>query len=194
MSDLLIPRHLAILIASILVLLVGGGALGRYVFPVNSGVSGSSPQVRAATLFATSLAHQRAGHLTEAEDGYNQLIALDPLYYAAYYDLGVLYQQTNRTSDATLAYEKTLILNPTFQPALFNLAILDSTSNPTTAIALYLRIKQLNPPNASAVDFNLGLVYRETGSVAAGNAQLREAVKLDPKLASRIPSQYKPIG
>jgi tetratricopeptide (TPR) repeat protein len=181
---------LAVLLA--LGLVLGGLAIGRYVFPTGS-IAAPTVATRAASVFAQSIAHQRAGQLTAAEQGYAKVIRIDPLYYSAYYDLGVLYQESNRPRDATLAYEKTLIINSTFQPALFNLAILDSTSDPQTAIALYKRIQQLHPQNPSAVAFNLGLVYRETGKVSAGNAQLRYAISLDPSLASKVPSQYKPI-
>lgn len=178
----------------VLALIASGTAIGRYAFPTGSPAAGPTPAVRAAALFNKSLAYQQAGQLAAAERGYRQAIQIDPLYYSAYYDLGVLYQQSNRPNDATLAYEKTLIINPTFQPALFNLAILDSTTDPTTAITLYKHIQQLRPQNPSAVAFNLGLVYRETGNVSAGNAQLRYAISLDPTLAAKVPAQYKPIS
>jgi len=184
-----------ILVIVVALALIGlGTAVGRYAFPSGSATAAATPAVRAAALFNRSLAHQQAGQLTAAENGYRQVIQIDPVYYAAYYDLGVLYQESNRPNDATLAYEKTLIINPSFQPALFNLAILDSTSDPTTAITLYKRIQQLHPQNPSAVAFNLGLVYRETGKVSAGNAQLRYAISLDPSLAAKVPAQYQPIG
>ena len=184
-------RILAVVAALVLIGL--GTVIGRYAFPTGSSAA-ATPTVRAAALFNRSVSHQQAGQLTAAENGYRQVIQIDPLYFSAYYDLGVIYQESNRPNDATLAYEKTLIINPSFQPALFNLAILDSTSDPKTAITLYKRIQQLRPQNPSAVAFNLGLVYRETGQVAAGNAQLRYAISLDPSLAAKVPAQYQPIG
>ncbi len=182
------------IVVVVLALIAGGVAVGRYIIPSRSASASATAEERAQQLFNAALAEQKAGQLSSAERGYLAALKIDPLYYAAYYDLGVLYQATNRTSDATLAYEKTLIANPTFQPAIFNLAIIDSTSDPKSAIVLYKRLQQLHPQNPAAVAFNLGLVYREIGSVADGNAQLRYAVSIDPALAAKIPSQYLPIG
>jgi tetratricopeptide (TPR) repeat protein len=174
-------------------LFAGGLAVGRYVLP-KSGSAVVSPQVRAATVFAQALNHQKAGQLSAAEKGFLQTLKIDPLNYAAYYDLGVIYGNSNRANDAILAYEKVLIINSKFQPALFNLAILESTSDPNTAISLFKRIQQLGAQQPAFVAFNLGLVYREIGKVADGNAQLRYAISLDSSLASKVPAQYLPIG
>jgi tetratricopeptide (TPR) repeat protein len=167
--------------------------MGRYFFPSATNTAPPASE-RASALFKQSLAHQKAGQLADAEKGFASVVKLDPLYYAAYYDLGVIYQGSNRQNDAILAYEKTLIVNSNFQPALFNLAILESTSDPKTAISLYKRIQQLRPQNPSAVAFNLGLIYREIGKVSEGNAQLRYAISLDGSLAAKVPAQYRPIG
>jgi Tfp pilus assembly protein PilF len=180
-------------VVAVPVLLAGGVAIGRYAFPNSSPSSVVAHTAREDALFTDALNQQKAGKLRAAEAGFTSVLQIDPLNYTAYYNLGVIYQQTNRSVDATLAYEKALIINTKFQPALFNLAILDSTGDPQAAITLYKRIQQLGPQNPSAVAFNLGLVYRETGSVAAGNAQLRYAVSLDPALRSKIPHQYLPI-
>ena len=70
----------------------------------------------------------------------------------------------------------------------------NSKADPNAAISLYERIQQLHPQNPSAVAFNLGLVYRESGKVGPGNVQLRYAISLDPSLAAKVPAAYEPIA
>jgi tetratricopeptide (TPR) repeat protein len=185
-------RSIALTALIIIVLFGGGVAAGRYALPSQSGPA--SPQVRAAAFFSQALSHQKAGQLAAAEKGFLQTVKIDPLNYVAYYDLGVIYQNSNRMNDAILAYEKTLIINSKFQPALFNLAILESTTAPAVAVSLYKRLQQLGAQSPAAVSFNLGLVYRQLGKVAEGNAQLRYAISLDSSLASKVPAQYQPIS
>lgn len=141
-----------------------------------------------APLFLHAYAQQKAGDISEAQKEYLSIIAINPVNYYAYYDLGLIYQDTNHPAPATVDYEKALLVDPTFQPALYNLAVLETSSDPTSAIDLYQQLQALHPHNADAVAFNLGLLYIQTGHQSAGVAELKYALTLDPALASRLPS------
>ena len=63
-----------------------------------------------------------------------------------------------------------------------------SSIAPQTAISLYRQLLALNPNDAN-VHLHLGLVLRQVGQTAAADAEIATAVRLDPALASRVPSR-----
>ncbi len=86
-----------------------------------------------------------------------------------------------------------LAIDPAYEPALFNLAILEKAKgNDKNAIALYQRAIAAAPKDAAA-HLNLGLLLRANGQKAAGNAEVKKALALNPKLrdpaASVVPAK-----
>jgi len=138
-------------------------------------------------LIQSGITAESHGDKASALADYQAALKADPLSNIAYYDLGVIYQQDNDAADARANYQKALLIDPTYKSALFNLAILDTPTDPTTAVSLYDQLLTINP-NDTNVLFNLGLLLRNTGQAAQGNADLAKAIRLDPSLASRIPT------
>jgi tetratricopeptide (TPR) repeat protein len=85
-----------------------------------------------------------------------------------------------------------LAIDPAFEPALFNLAILvKAKGNNTEAISLYQRAIAAAPKDAAA-HLNLGLLLRATGHVSQGNAEVKKAISLNPKLHDPAASASTP--
>lgn len=105
----------------------------------------------------------------------------------AEYDIGVVQQRLGKTSAAFSAYKDALAINPDYRSALYNVAVLETTPSPTTAAAYYKRLLKVDPHDAN-VDFNYGLLLDSMGQKTAGNAEIQAALKIDPSLASRLPS------
>ena len=79
-------------------------------------------------------------------------------------------------------YRVVLATRPDVRARLFNLAIIrKGKGDDAEAISLYRRIVAAAPKNAGA-HMNLGLLLRSHGSKVEGNAQVRQALLLDPKL------------
>lgn len=65
---------------------------------------------------------QRSGDLDTAMGYYQKAVELDPLYAAAYNDLGVVYDIKGLKDRAEKCYLKTINLDPNYQSVYFNLA------------------------------------------------------------------------
>src|SRR5438477_3826770 len=137
-------------------------------------------------LLQAGLTAQGAGRLDEARQDYLKVIAKDPTNKFAYYDLGVIYQQLNDANDAAASYNKALQIDANYKPALFNLAVLETPLAPQTAISLYQKLLGIDP-NDATVHFNLGLLLRQIGQKAPGDAEVSTALRLNPQLSSRLP-------
>jgi Flp pilus assembly protein TadD len=69
-----------------------------------------------------------------------------------------------------------------YPPALFNLAIIRTGKGDTTeAISLYWKAITVNGDDAAA-HLNLGLLLKETGDAAGGDAEINKALELNPEL------------
>jgi len=172
--------------------IIAAGALTLAGCSTGSSASSSgSSQSTANELVGAGLSAQQQGLYDEAQSDYQQAISKDKKNYYAEFDLGTIYQHDNDVSSAQGAYNAALAINPKFQQALYNLAVLDTASNPQEAITLYDKVLALNP-NDSSSNFNLGLLLIQTGSTASGHQYISTAIRLDPSLASRLPSGIQP--
>jgi Flp pilus assembly protein TadD len=155
----------------------------------------SSPPVSNATsadkLVSQGLNAESIGQNGQAMQDFNAAAGKDPTNKYAYYDLGVIYQQQNDAVNAAAQYHKALLVDANYKPALFNLAVLETSTNPQDAIAQYNHLLQLNPTDSN-VNFNLGLLLIAQGQGAAGHADLKKAIQVNPALASRLPAGITP--
>jgi tetratricopeptide (TPR) repeat protein len=151
----------------------------------------ASPTIPASEdLLDEGVAAQKAGDTTKARRAYREVLRKDPKNKLALFNLGLIEQNEGRPAGAEAFYEQSLKSDPNYVPALFNLAIVqESTEKNEQAAELYRRIIAIDSDNASA-HLNLGfLLSRKLGNVPEGEAELRKAVELDPRLASRVPPE-----
>jgi Tfp pilus assembly protein PilF len=141
---------------------------------------------QAAEKLASALDAHQEGRLDDAVELYKEVLDLDPQSKFAYYNLALIHQTRGSNALARREYRGALAIDPEFVPALFNLAILQTREDSTEAIGLYRHILQIRPDDAST-HLNLGFLLIDTGDEKGGQAELEEAVALDPTLASRIP-------
>lgn len=147
-----------------------------------------------STLITEGQAAQNAGDSSQAESFYDQALALQPNNSIALYDLADLQQVAlNDPAAAKANYEKAIANSPNFENALFNLAIIVTSTDPTQAEGYYNRVLKIDPKNAAA-HLNLGYVLIQLGQKAAGDAQIREAAKLDPVYDNRLPTTTGPTS
>jgi len=147
------------------------------------------------TLIADGQAAQDAGQASLAQTYYDEALAKAPTNATARYDLADLEQLVlGEPAEAEANYRKALAAAPGFTNAWFNLAILLTPTKPAEAAADYRKVIALDPKGSAAAHLNLGFLLRSEGQIAAGNAELRTAVRLDPSLAARVAGILAPTG
>ena len=146
----------------------------------------------ACDLLGKALGEIQAGNLDQAKSDLEQAAALDPQNKYAFYNLGYIAQTQGDKGDAEKQYKLAIAIDPKFDSALYNLAIIRVGDNDITgAIALYRQAVAANPSDANA-HFNLGLLLRQTGNTAEGNAQVQTAVQLVAVLKEAASAQGVP--
>jgi tetratricopeptide (TPR) repeat protein len=156
------------------------------------GGGGSVPQASIATTLAAGSAALRHGNYRAAEGLFLQVTQRDPKQVAGYYDLGLAYQNQGDDRDALVAYAKAQRLDEDFVPVLYNRAVLYSASDPQLAMFLYQRVISIQHDSPTAY-LNLGLLEAAHAPELRHQAEalLARAVRLDPALASQIPSALR---
>jgi len=168
-------------LALVLVLLIGAGLSA-------CSLGGKSEAEQAQDVLQEALQLHAQGDLEGAKDAYLRVIQLDPQNKFAYYNLGLISQTRGDTVGAESSYRTAITIDPDFVPALFNLAILRTDAGSAEeAIDLYEHIIEVDAANASA-HLNLGFLLIDQGDENRGQAELDEAVTLDPSLEGRIGS------
>lgn len=121
-----------------------------------------------------------------------QVIRRAPRQAAGYYDLGVAYQDQHDYRDALRAYAKAQSLDQNFVPVIYNRAVLYTRTDPQLALFLYRRVIALQHDSPTAY-LNLGLLEASQGPALHAQAEkdLARAVRLEPSLASRIPTSLR---
>lgn len=144
------------------------------------------------TLLREGIAASNAGHYQQAKNLFGQVIRATPLkenaYQAlAYYNLGVINQKLGNTSRAIAQYKVAVKFAPKFASAWYNLAIAQTKDSPADALASYNKVLAVKANDANSL-FNSGLLMYAQGDAHGGATRINEAIKLNPRLASRVPA------
>lgn len=130
------------------------------------------------------------GNTNAAEQLFQQAIQDDPGNAIGYYDLGVVYQREGQSGEARQQYQMATKADAHYVPALYNEAIVVSGSDPQQAASLYRQVIVLQPDSPTAL-LNLGLLDVNAHQDSEAVSSLRQAVKLDPALGSRVPAALR---
>jgi predicted O-linked N-acetylglucosamine transferase (SPINDLY family) len=112
-----------------------------------------------------ALAHHQAGHLSQAESIYQQILQAEPNHHDALHLLGVIAHQTGRDELAVELIGKALTLKPDLADAYCNLgSALQKQANLDAAIESFQKAISLKPGHALAHN-NLGNALRDQGKL-----------------------------
>ena len=175
-------------IIGVVVVVVLGAAATLVVLHIHS--TDNSPK----SLMQKGLLAQESGDNALATTYYNQIIANNPNNSGnyttyAYYNLGVINTSEGNTSVAEGDYTSAIQFDSKYLPALFNLAVVETSSDPTGALATYGKILAIKPHDPDTL-FNAGLLNNQLGNVKLAKSEVKEAIKYDPSLATRVPSNF----
>ena len=106
---------------------------------------------------------EEAGEKQRAISLYEELIAFDPQYAAAYINLGTIFFHLRQYGRAEELYRCATVADPTYVLAFFDLGnVLDELERLDESIAAYRRAVELAPRYADA-HYNLALAYERKG-------------------------------
>jgi Tfp pilus assembly protein PilF len=149
----------------------------------------TTAQVNAAV--ASALKNLQEGRIDAAKEGFEKVLDSDGENKFAHYNLGYIAQTQGDLGEAEDQYRAALKTDPRFAAALYNLAIVVTPDDAEEALDLYRQAIEANPNDANA-HYNLGLLLRKRGKTAEGNAQIQQAVQLNPDLAGKAAAQGVP--
>ena len=124
----------------------------------------------------------RAGRLSEAEKGYQEILKRRPDWGQALNALGNLFLDQDRPDKAKTIFEKAANLNPSDLSACYSLGRLKQLENDHQGAIIIYKAMLDQQPNAGIVWNNLGVAYRETGKSDDAIASFRAAVKFAPQM------------
>lgn len=130
-----------------------------------------------------ALRHHQAGRFTEAEQIYQQILAIDPQHADALHLLGMVAYQTGRHDAAVDLIRRAIAVHKTAASYHSNLGnVLQAQGKLEEAAACY-RMALAIKPGLPEVYVNLGNILQAQGSLDAGLACYRKALALKPELA-----------
>ena len=114
-----------------------------------------------------------------------KIIAEQPDFAYAHFQLAYAYTALKRTDDARAEYERTVTLDPKMSEAYLNLGILLLEKDPKAAIAPLNKAVELLP-SQSRPRFLLGVAEERSGDIAKAGESFEGAVRLDPRDADTL--------
>jgi Tfp pilus assembly protein PilF len=133
-----------------------------------------------------SLAFHQKGNFNLAQEGYEQVLALEPKNFDALHMLGVLATQINQPEQALSLIEQALRIKPEVAGAYENLGIaLRKLNRFEEALINFNRAIKLEPSNAQTYT-NRGVVLRNLHRYSEAIASYNDALLLTPNLPQAL--------
>ena len=140
---------------------------------------GTDPQRNQQDLFLAAVQAEEAGDRQKAIELYEQIVASDPSYAAAFINLGTIYFHLRQYGRAEELYRRATQIDPDYVLAFFDLGnVLDELERPDESIAAYEQAVALAPRYGDA-HYNLALAYERKGELRHALRHWQAYVRLD---------------
>lgn len=140
--------------------------------------NGTAPQGTQERFYAAVQAEE-AGDKQRAMVLYEEIIALDPSYAAAYINLGTIQFHLRDFERAEHLYRRATLVDPSYVLAYFDLGnVLDELERLEESIEAYRKAVELSPRYADA-HYNLALAYERSGRHRAALRHWQAYLKID---------------
>jgi tetratricopeptide (TPR) repeat protein len=136
-------------------------------------------QQRQQVLFLAAVQAEEAGDRQKAIQLYEEIIAADGTYAAAYINLGTIHFHLRQYGRAEELYRHATEVDPDYVLAFFDLGnVLDELERPEESIAAYQQAVMLAPRYGDA-HYNLALAYERKGALRHALRHWQTYVRLD---------------
>ncbi len=133
-----------------------------------------------ASLYQEAIELHQQGHLTGAEEKYQQFIRWDERNFDIWYNLGMLYYTTERYPEAINALCKALEIDAAKALVYYGIGmVLQKVDNHPEAIAAYERAIEIDPNYIDAYN-NLGNILLWNGNYKQAEELYRQAIAINP--------------
>lgn len=130
-------------------------------------------------LFLAAVQAEEAGDRQRAIEVYEQIIAADPTYAAAFINLGTIFFHQRQYGRAEALYRHASEVDPEYVLAFFDLGnVLDELDRPEESIAAYEQAVALAPRYGDA-HYNLALAYERKGELRHALRHWQAYIRLD---------------
>jgi tetratricopeptide (TPR) repeat protein len=130
---------------------------------------------------------QQGGSMESVASLFNQAIALDPDFWEAQYNLGVIFFNFDQYSRALSQFQKVVDKNPSFYKPYYGMGIIFFLQREyQKSIESYNKVLQLSPDHDRAL-YYLGRIYVRMDSLDTGLKYLNKSVEINPNYA---PAHY----
>jgi Flp pilus assembly protein TadD len=109
-----------------------------------------------------------------------KVIAEEPEFAYAHFQLGYVYTALKKTDEARVEYEKTVAIDPKMSEAYLDLGILLLDKDPAASVAPLTKAAALLPAQ-SRPQFLLGVALERSGKLSDAATSFENAVLLDPR-------------
>jgi tetratricopeptide (TPR) repeat protein len=140
---------------------------------------GADLQRNQQDLFLSAVQAEEAGDRQKAIQIYEQIVAADPSYAAAFINLGTIYFHLRQYGRAEELYRRATEIDPDYVLAFFDLGnVLDELERPEESIAAYEHAVKLAPRYGDA-HYNLALAYERKGELRQALRHWQAYIRLD---------------
>ena len=137
------------------------------------------PQRNQQDRFLAAVQAEEAGERQRAIGLYEQIIAADPTYAAAFINLGTIFFHLRQYGRAEELYRRASEVDPDYVLAFFDLGnVLDELDRPEESIAAYEQAVKLAPRYGDA-HYNLALAYERKGDLRHALQHWQAYIRLD---------------
>ncbi len=137
----------------------------------------------ATQAFADGSRAQQAKQIPEAMTAYRKAIQLDPSYYEAYYNLGVVSVQSGNLAAGLSAYETALAIDPDSHDARFNFALALKANYPIDAASELEKVLAKSPNDAYAHFAVANLYAKELRQPARAREHYQKVLEINPQFS-----------
>ena len=140
---------------------------------------GTTASPMAAVLANAFRAHQ-AGHRSDAERLYRDVLSIEPRNSAALHLLGALMHQSGRSDEAVSLIQQAIAIDPGDADYRYNLGCILVSAGRTDEAIVHLEKATALKPSYAAAHFELSNALARAGRLADAEARLRRVLELQP--------------
>jgi tetratricopeptide (TPR) repeat protein len=156
-----------------------GGGLGAVSEPSPLRRPGAAGPRGVQGRFLAAVQAEEAGEKHRAISLYEEILKIDPMYAAAYINLGTINFHLRQYGRAEELYRRATEVDPAYVLAFFDLGnVLDELQRPDESVAAYRQAVALSPRYADA-HYNLALAYERRGERRQALRHWQAYIKLD---------------
>lgn len=132
------------------------------------------------TRFNLAISFHNQKNISEAIKAYRHVIEMDPNFFEAYNNLGLIYLEMGDYDNSLKTLKEAIEINPNYEKALNNLGIIYYLKGDNKkAMEVFQKAIEINPNNVEGY-IHLGIIYMKKGQWEKGIESYQKALSIQP--------------